>query len=169
LPDSSAEPSAPQIETHVAVVGTVESEGRRDQRNTFETVRFSAEWDTSRPVLIKTTEADLRNILHTHLEALTARDRWVPPLTVIVAIGVALASGVKSHTGKYALVFGLGMSVLWFAYTARKAWQCRKHAGIDAVIAELQPGSAVVTRPASSPAPSGYSRRLWAAIRGRAL
>jgi hypothetical protein len=107
--------------------------------NKFDSLAVSDQWDTSAQVVITTTEAALRNILYTHLEALTARDRWVPPLTVIVAIGVALAGGIKSHAGKYALVFGLGMAVLWFVYTVRRAWRCRKHAGIDAVIADLRP------------------------------
>jgi hypothetical protein len=109
-----------------------------EAKNTFDSLKVSEQWDTSAQVVIKTTEAEMRNILYRHLDALRAREAWIPPLTVVIAIAVALISGVRSHSGRYVLVFGLGMAALWFGWTAKRAYECRKHTGIDAVIADLE-------------------------------
>jgi hypothetical protein len=119
--------------------------------NTFEalnSVPVSDQWDTSAQVEIKTTEAVMRNILHSHLEALTAKDAWVPPLTVVLPIALALLAGVKDQKVENVLYVSLGAALLWLAAKARTAYQCRGHRGIDAVIDDLRPP------PTPTPTPS---------------
>jgi hypothetical protein len=134
-----------------------------EARNTFVelAVAVSEQWDTSAQIKITTTEAALRNILHTHLEALTAKDAWVPPLTLVVPIGVALLAGLESSTAEDFLYVCLGGALLWLAATAKRAFRYRGHEGIDAVIDELRPG----TRPPRAWAP-GVFERLWRSLFG---
>ncbi|MFI4989917.1 MAG: hypothetical protein ACHQHO_03240 [Solirubrobacterales bacterium] len=81
----------------------------------------------------------MRNILHSHLEALSAKDAWVPPLTVVLPIALALLAGVKDSKVEDVLYVGLGAALLWLAAKARTAYQCRGHRGIDSVIDDLRP------------------------------
>jgi hypothetical protein len=130
--------------------------------NTFEAVSsvpVSDQWDTSAQVEIKTTEAVMRNILHSHLDALTAKDAWVPPLTVVLPIGLALLAGVKDSKVENVLYVGLGAALLWLAAKARAAYRCRGHRGIDAVIDDL--------RPAGRPPPSTVVFTPEASLRER--
>lgn len=101
----------------------------------------------------------MRNILHKHMEALTARDAWVPPLTTIVPISVALAAGVESHNAETALLISLGASLLWFGAKAKEAFRHRGHSGIDAIIDELCP------TPRRPDAPT--MERKWVLLRRR--
>lgn len=138
--ETSQLPASGQDEPTVVMRETAEE--AEVASNTFENVNSVPavdHWDTSGQVVITTTESDMRNILHKHVDAIGTRDSWIPPLTVVVAIGVALIAGIKSNFGRYVLVFGLGMAVLWLAYAAKRAWACRKHAGIDAVLDDLRP------------------------------
>lgn len=128
-----------------------------DARNRFEATAVVVEqWDTTEQVEIKTTEAALRNILHRHLDALTAKNAWVPPLTLVVPIGVALLAGIQSHGAETFLLVCLGAALLWFLGAAKKALKYRGHRGIDAVIDDLHPGR----RPTPAWEP-GVFERLW--------
>lgn len=140
---------------------TVVSEG-----NTFEAVNslpVTEQWDTSAQVEIKTTEAALRNILHGHLDALTARDAWVPPLTVVLPIALALVAGVKDGHVEDVLYVSLGAALLWLASKARTAYRCRGHRGIESIIDELRPPRSPTA--VSSAPPAQGIRRLREQIR----
>jgi hypothetical protein len=106
-------------------------------------------WDTTAQNVITSTEATVRNVLHAHLDAITAQGAWIPPATMLIPIIVALAAGIKSHAGRYVLVFLLGMAVLWLAASVKRALKYRKHGGIDAVIADLRPRPALRQGPLS--------------------
>jgi hypothetical protein len=156
LPDQQQEsataPAVPTAPTAPAVQG----EGT-DARNIFEaTVAVDEQWDTTKQVEIKTTEAALRNILNRHLDALTAKNTWVPPLTLVVPIGVALLAGIQSYSAEVFLLICLGAALLWLLTTAKNALKYRGHQGIDAVIDDLHPGR----RPTPAWEP-GVFERLW--------
>jgi hypothetical protein len=122
--------------------------------NTFSgvnSVPAVAHWDTSAQVVITTTESEMRNILHKHLDAMISREQWVAPLTVVLSIVVALIAGVESDRGNDLLLVGLGMSLLWFGHSAKQAWKHRKHSGVDAVIADLKPVTVANRLSASGP------------------
>lgn len=121
-------PANPPVATSDAGVG-----------NTFESLSISDQWDTSAQIVIRTTESEMRNILHKHMEALTAHDAWVPPLTAVIPIAVALVAGVESRNAETALLIGLGAALLWFGAKAKDAFKHRGHSGIDAIIDELCP------------------------------
>lgn len=153
----------PEREATAAQAATTDppagQEQRLDARNTFDvesTVLVEDQWDTTKQVEIKTTEAAMRNILHRHLDALKAKDAWVPPLTTALTITVALLAGIQSPDAEAFLLICLGASMLWFLGTAKKALKCRGHGGIDAVIDDLHPGRHPT--PAWEP---GIVERLW--------
>jgi hypothetical protein len=109
----------------------------------------------------------LRNILHTHLESLTAKDGWVPPITVIVPIAAALLAGVKNTTVENGLYVALGAALLWLAAKLRTAYRCRGHRGIDSIMDELRPPRTPqpAARGQRASGAAGYWPTLWAALR----
>jgi hypothetical protein len=90
--------------------------------------------------VVTTTEADLRNALHQHIGAIEARRAWIGPFGVALTIAITLIVGIKDDTWRALLFTGLGASALWCGNSIFRAWRCRKHAGIDAVIREITRG-----------------------------
>ncbi len=98
-------------------------------------------WDTTAQNVIVTTEATVRNILHEHAGALTARQDIIGPFTLVVTILVTLAVGVKAETLTSALLIALGLALFWLGLAIRKAWRFRHYDGVNSIIDSLRPES----------------------------
>jgi len=143
----------------VPATGQAPSQGRNVVEST---VVVTERWDRSAQVEIKTTEADLRNILHKHLDALGARDGWIGRLAITLPIGLALAAGIKHQGVEDILIGAFGASLLWLGMGVRTAMENWGHRGIDSIIDEFRPRP-----PAPTPATGrvGYWRGVGSALR----
>jgi hypothetical protein len=94
--------------------------------------------------LILTTEDKVRLCLIEHLKQLERKRGWIAPLSILIAITLALATvsfkktfGLSADTWHALFIFSDLLSLGWFIHSIVRVWNSRK-IGIDYIVSEFK-------------------------------